>query len=181
MQKIIQQLSEHRLHFPERFGSYELVEWKFEPQKNRYVFSSPLWTPLPNLIFASDFTFLWQSQTVLYMVFSLVLECVCLGVWLWRCVSPCFVFSCYTRISAFFWPSSKLWCILVLSHLILSLCCRTWWQQHFVAVTVGVVVTLAVSLLSIGLWLVWRRQKALGTYAPVGAVGPEQELQPLWS
>lgn len=47
------------------------------------------------------------------------------------------------------------------------------------AVTVGVVVTLVVSLLSIGLWLVWRRQKALGTYVPVGAVGPEQELQPL--
>ncbi|KAI5563791.1 hypothetical protein BDE02_14G014900 [Populus trichocarpa] len=88
--KIIQQLSEHRLHFPERFGSYELVKWKFEPQKN-----------------------------------------------------------------------------------------RTWWQQHFVAVTVGVVVTLVVSLLSIDLWLVWRRQKALGTYVPVGAVGPEQELQPL--
>lgn len=78
-------------------------------------------------------------------------------------------------------PSSKLWCILLLSHLILLVCCRTWWQQHFVAVTVGVVVTLVVSLLSIGLWLVWRRQKALGTYVPVGAVGPEQELQPLWS
>ncbi|KAJ6399967.1 hypothetical protein OIU84_015594 [Salix udensis] len=88
--KIILQLSEHRLHFPERFGSYELVEWKIEPQKD-----------------------------------------------------------------------------------------RTWWQQHFVAVTVGVVVTLVVSLLSIGLWLAWRHHKALGTYEPVGAVVPEQELQPL--
>ncbi|KAJ6722319.1 ASPARTYL PROTEASES [Salix koriyanagi] len=88
--KIILQLSEHRLHFPERFGSYELVEWKIEPQKD-----------------------------------------------------------------------------------------RTWWQQHFVAVTVGVVVTLVVSLLSVGLWLAWRHHKALGTYEPVGAVVPEQELQPL--
>ncbi|KAJ6679032.1 ASPARTYL PROTEASES [Salix purpurea] len=88
--KIILQLSEHRLHFPERFGSYELVEWKIEPQKD-----------------------------------------------------------------------------------------RTWWQQHFVAVTVGVVVTLVVSLLSIGLWLAWRHHKALGTYEPVGAIVPEQELQPL--
>ncbi|KAJ6320975.1 hypothetical protein OIU78_016217 [Salix suchowensis] len=76
--KIILQLSEHRLHFPERFGSYELVEWKIEPQKD-----------------------------------------------------------------------------------------RTWWQQHFVAVTVGAVVTLVVSLLSIGLWLAWRHHKALGTYEPV--------------
>lgn len=56
VQKIILQLSEHRLHFPERFGSYELVEWKIEPQKDRFVCSSALWTPLPNLIFASDFT-----------------------------------------------------------------------------------------------------------------------------
>ena len=40
VQKIILLLSEHRLHFPERFGSYELVEWKIEPQKDRYVCSS---------------------------------------------------------------------------------------------------------------------------------------------
>ena len=47
------------------------------------------------------------------------------------------------------------------------------------AVTVGVVVTLVVSLLSIGLFLVWRHHKALATYEPVGAVVAEQELQPL--
>ncbi|CAK7347470.1 unnamed protein product [Dovyalis caffra] len=90
--KIILQLSEHRLHFPERFGSYKLVEWKIEPQKK-----------------------------------------------------------------------------------------RTWWQQHFLVVAAGVVVTLVISLLSVGLWLVWRRrqQKAVGMYEPVGAVVPEQELQPL--
>ena len=32
------QLKEHRVHLPERFGSYQLVEWKVEPQIKRYLY-----------------------------------------------------------------------------------------------------------------------------------------------
>lgn len=37
MQNIILRLKEHRLHLPERFGSYQLVEWNAEPEMNLYV------------------------------------------------------------------------------------------------------------------------------------------------
>ncbi|EEF52314.1 Aspartic proteinase nepenthesin-1 precursor, putative [Ricinus communis] len=88
---IILQLRDHRLQFPERFGSYQLVEWRIQPQRR-----------------------------------------------------------------------------------------PTWWHEHFFAVVAGVVTILLVSLLSIGIWTVWRhRQRALGTYEPVGGIVPEQELQPL--
>ena len=38
LQSIISQLMEHHVHLPERFGSYELVEWKVEPQIKRYLY-----------------------------------------------------------------------------------------------------------------------------------------------
>ncbi|KAF8410158.1 hypothetical protein HHK36_002680 [Tetracentron sinense] len=57
---------------------------------------------------------------------------------------------------------------------------RTWWQQHFLAVMVGVIITLVLGLSTSGIWLVWRyRRQTLGTYKPVNAIVPEQELQPL--
>ncbi|OAY51000.1 aspartic proteinase 36 [Manihot esculenta] len=88
---IILRLKDHRLQFPEKFGSYQLVEWKIEPQRK-----------------------------------------------------------------------------------------QKWWQKHFFAVAIGVLSTLLVSLSCIGIWMVWRhRQRALGTYEPVGGIVPEQELQPL--
>lgn len=59
---------------------------------------------------------------------------------------------------------------------------QTWWQRNLVAVVVGIVVTLLLGLSILGLWSVWkRRQEASKTYQPVGAVVPEQELQPLQS
>ncbi|XP_050213236.1 aspartic proteinase 36 [Mercurialis annua] len=90
---IILQLKDHRLHFPEKFGSYQLVEWKIEPPRK-----------------------------------------------------------------------------------------RTWWHKHLLAVVAGAASIVLVSLLSIGIWMVWRhRQRALGTYEAVGGIVPEQELQPLSS
>ncbi|XP_038715792.1 aspartic proteinase 39 isoform X2 [Tripterygium wilfordii] len=89
---IVLQLKEHRLQFPERFGSYQLLEWNVEPRRE-----------------------------------------------------------------------------------------QTWWKQHFLAVAVGVLVTLVVGMSIMGVWLVWRhRQRTVGTYEPVGAATiPEHELQPL--
>uniref|UniRef100_A0A2P2J6A0 Peptidase A1 domain-containing protein n=1 Tax=Rhizophora mucronata TaxID=61149 RepID=A0A2P2J6A0_RHIMU len=88
---IILQLREHRIQFPEKFGSYELLEWNVEPQRK-----------------------------------------------------------------------------------------LTWWQQHFLSVAIGLAVTLVMGLLGIGLWLIWtRRKQAFGTYKPIGAIVPEQELPPL--
>ncbi|XP_043713676.1 aspartic proteinase 36-like [Telopea speciosissima] len=89
---IISRLTEHRLHLPDTFGNYKLVQWKFEPPRT-----------------------------------------------------------------------------------------RTWWQQHILAVVAGVIVMLVViGLSTFGGWFIWRhRQQALGVYKPVGAVVPEQELQPL--
>ncbi|KAA8537821.1 hypothetical protein F0562_027599 [Nyssa sinensis] len=88
---IILRLTEHRMHLPERLGSYQLVDWNVEPQMK-----------------------------------------------------------------------------------------RTWWQQHFLAVIVGVIVTLLIGLSTFVIRFVWRRrQQAFGTYKPVGTVVPEQELQPI--
>ncbi|KAL6587683.1 hypothetical protein OROMI_000661 [Orobanche minor] len=57
---------------------------------------------------------------------------------------------------------------------------HTWWQKHLVAVAAGALGTLIVSLVSIGMFMVWRlRQREHGTYEPVGAIVPEQELQTL--
>lgn len=89
---IIARLAEHRVHLPEHYGSYELVEWNVEP-------------PL-----------------------------------------------------------------------------RTWWQQHVLAVVVGVGVSVVV-VLSFSALLVWtirkQRLRGPGVYRPVGAHVPEQELQPM--
>ncbi|KAJ8773239.1 hypothetical protein K2173_028416 [Erythroxylum novogranatense] len=89
---IIVRLREHRVQLPERIGSYQLIEWNVEPQRN-----------------------------------------------------------------------------------------KTWWQLHFLGVVVGIVLSLVVSLLGIGVWLVRRRRRQtfVGTYEPVGASFPEQELQPV--
>lgn len=38
MQSIIMRLRDHHVQLPERFGSYQLVEWKIEPQKKRCGF-----------------------------------------------------------------------------------------------------------------------------------------------
>lgn len=56
----------------------------------------------------------------------------------------------------------------------------TWWQQNYWAVAVGVLVTLVLGFLISGAWLIWRsRHRESGLYKPVGAIVPEQELQPL--
>ncbi|XVF64152.1 hypothetical protein PTKIN_Ptkin09bG0144800 [Pterospermum kingtungense] len=58
----------------------------------------------------------------------------------------------------------------------------TWWQQHFLAVVLGSLTTLILSLSAIGIWLFRRHnQQAISAYEPVGAPTPEQELQPLQS
>ncbi|XP_057964422.1 aspartic proteinase 36-like [Malania oleifera] len=57
---------------------------------------------------------------------------------------------------------------------------RTWWQQHYVGVIVGIIVTLVLGLSASGLWVIWRRnQQMLIPYKSVDAAVPEQELQPL--
>lgn len=56
--------------------------------------------------------------------------------------------------------------------------CSSWWQKHSVAAAFGALA--AVVSLAIGGWMVWRRRlRELGSYEPVGAVVPEQELQTL--
>jgi hypothetical protein len=58
--------------------------------------------------------------------------------------------------------------------------CRTWWNQYYWAVAVGVLVTLVLGLSIFGVWLIRRERKGEhGSYEPVGAIVPEQELQPL--
>ncbi|KAK1268545.1 Aspartic proteinase Asp1 [Acorus gramineus] len=56
---------------------------------------------------------------------------------------------------------------------------RAWLQQHIFAVVIGVVVTVFLCLLaSVAIWHLWRqKQQILGTYRPVDAAVPEQELQ----
>ncbi|KAE8099940.1 hypothetical protein FH972_017883 [Carpinus fangiana] len=56
----------------------------------------------------------------------------------------------------------------------------TWWKQNYWAVAVGVLVTLVLGLSIFGVWLIRReRKREHGSYEPVGAIVPEQELQPL--
>ncbi|KAL5559133.1 hypothetical protein UlMin_035344 [Ulmus minor] len=63
---------------------------------------------------------------------------------------------------------------------------QSWWKQHLWAVAVGVLVTLVFGLLMVTMVLIWRyRKQEIGFYEPVavavgvGAIVPEQELQPL--
>ncbi|KAK1555741.1 hypothetical protein Q3G72_030710 [Acer saccharum] len=59
---------------------------------------------------------------------------------------------------------------------------QTWWRQHIVAVAFGIVFTVLLTVSIIGVWSFWRkRQEEFKSYKPVGAVFPEQELQPLES
>ena len=54
-------------------------------------------------------------------------------------------------------------------------------EQHFWSMmSIVAAVTLVVGLAAGSTWLIWRyRRRELSSYEPVGAVGPEQELQPL--
>lgn len=55
-----------------------------------------------------------------------------------------------------------------------------WLQRHNIVVVVAIIVMLALSLLAFATWFIWRRrQQTVNAYKPVGAVVPEQELQPL--
>ncbi|XP_058069997.1 aspartic proteinase 36-like isoform X2 [Magnolia sinica] len=57
---------------------------------------------------------------------------------------------------------------------------RTWWQQRFLALVVGAILAIICSFSTFLSWYIWRHRKhPLGTYKPVNAVMPEQELQPL--
>ncbi|KAH7523701.1 hypothetical protein FEM48_Zijuj06G0039700 [Ziziphus jujuba var. spinosa] len=57
---------------------------------------------------------------------------------------------------------------------------RLWWEQHIWAVSAGAMVALIFVVLTLGMWLLWNnRRQEIGAYEPVGAVVPEQELQPL--
>ncbi|GLT58869.1 hypothetical protein SLA2020_317300 [Shorea laevis] len=56
----------------------------------------------------------------------------------------------------------------------------TWWQQHYIAMFTGIIITMLIGSLAIGIWLVRRqRQRVISAYEPVNASGQEQELQPL--
>lgn len=56
-----------------------------------------------------------------------------------------------------------------------------WWQQHLLALIVGGIVAVMSSLSTLVLWHVWRHRQhqTLGSYKPVNAAVPEQELQQL--
>ncbi|XP_077233719.1 aspartic proteinase Asp1-like [Tasmannia lanceolata] len=57
---------------------------------------------------------------------------------------------------------------------------RTWWRQHILAVIVGVIVAVVLCFSSALGFYVWRHNRQLvSRYKPVGAMVPEQELQPL--
>ncbi|XP_022976987.1 aspartic proteinase-like protein 2 [Cucurbita maxima] len=58
---------------------------------------------------------------------------------------------------------------------------KTWMELHFWSMmSIVAAVTLVVGLAAGSTWLIWRyRRRELSSYEPVGAVGPEQELQPL--
>lgn len=57
---------------------------------------------------------------------------------------------------------------------------RMWLQRRNIVLVAVIIVTLALSLLAFATWFIWRRrQQTVNAYKPVGAVVPEQELQPL--
>ncbi|XP_061342538.1 aspartic proteinase 36-like [Gastrolobium bilobum] len=57
---------------------------------------------------------------------------------------------------------------------------RNWWQQYYLVVSLGVLLTLLLGLSILGIFLIWKkRQQSLHSYKPVDVVVPEQELQPL--
>ncbi|KAJ8640720.1 hypothetical protein MRB53_017414 [Persea americana] len=54
---------------------------------------------------------------------------------------------------------------------------RMWWQQHLLALIVGVIVAVALAMSTLVAWYVWsHRQQMLGSYKPVNEAVPEQEL-----
>lgn len=56
----------------------------------------------------------------------------------------------------------------------------SWWHRHFLAVTLGVLVGVLLSLSAILVWHAWRKKSnGAGIYRPVDAAVPEQELTPL--
>lgn len=55
--------------------------------------------------------------------------------------------------------------------------CRMWWQQHLLALIVGVIVAVALAMSTLVAWYVWsHRLQMLGSYKPVNEAVPEQEL-----
>jgi hypothetical protein len=57
---------------------------------------------------------------------------------------------------------------------------RSWWHQHLVSVFVGVLVLAVLGLSALLAWSIWRKRAiGPGTYRPVSAPVPEQELQPI--
>ncbi|KAF9619595.1 hypothetical protein IFM89_007916 [Coptis chinensis] len=55
-----------------------------------------------------------------------------------------------------------------------------WWRKYS-ALLLGGVAVMVLSFATLGMWFVWRQrqQQALGSYKPVAAIVPEQELQKL--
>ncbi|GMH24063.1 hypothetical protein Nepgr_025906 [Nepenthes gracilis] len=55
---------------------------------------------------------------------------------------------------------------------------RTWWQQHYLAVIMGVIAASIIGFSAYGVFFIWRwrRQRM---YKPIDAVVAEQELQPI--
>ncbi|BAU00260.1 hypothetical protein LR48_Vigan06g028800 [Vigna angularis] len=57
---------------------------------------------------------------------------------------------------------------------------RTWWQQYYLVVALGVLFTLILGLAAFGIFLIWKnRQQTEHSYEPVDVAVKEQELQPL--
>ncbi|XP_008790631.1 aspartic proteinase 39-like [Phoenix dactylifera] len=57
---------------------------------------------------------------------------------------------------------------------------RTWWQQHLLAIVVGISVAVLLSFSVLLIWYFLRYKfEGLRTYRPVDSAVPEQELQPL--
>lgn len=58
---------------------------------------------------------------------------------------------------------------------------RTWWQLHYVAVVMAILLVLVIGLSGYGLWFIWswKREQSVTQYKPVGSMVAEAELQPI--
>ncbi|OMO70690.1 Peptidase A1 [Corchorus olitorius] len=158
---IILRLRDHRMQLPERFGNYKLVEWNAEPQRKLklYLEGWAAWmlppflgTFRPNV--AIPFDAYRLSDTSIYLRLKKNL------IWISRS----------TAIASVFVSLSTVFPILHMS----------WWQNHYLSVVLGFLITLILGLSATGIWLVHRhRRQSVGAYEPVGTPIPEQELQPL--